>query len=72
MPEPWKCQISPLRGVSRQHPLDDLVGALILLVAADDLQAALLFVGGEEGEVGQDVEEDVRAEEGFGGLANLT
>ena len=55
----------PLARVAGQHALDDLVGAVVLLVAADDLQAAVLFVGGEQGEVGQDVEDDVRAQQGL-------
>jgi hypothetical protein len=48
-----------------QHPLDDFVGFLLLLVAADQLEAAVLFVGGKEGEVGQDVEDDVGTEQGL-------
>src|SRR2546428_287594 len=35
---------------------NDLVGGVVLLVAADDLNASVLFVGGEDGEVLQDVE----------------
>ena len=38
------------------HALDDLVRREILLVAADDLDAPVLLVRGEEGEVLQDVE----------------
>ena len=45
-----------LLGVARQHALDDLVGRLKLLVAADDLDAALLPVGGKQGEAGQDIQ----------------
>ena len=41
------------------HALDDLIGGLILLVAADELDAAMFLVGGEEREVLQDVEHDV-------------
>ncbi len=59
LPEPWKCQIRPLRGIAGQHALDDHVGAVVLLVAADDLQAAFLLIGGEQGEVGQDVQDDM-------------
>ena len=56
MPLPWKCQIRPFFGIALDHALDDLVGGLVLLVAADDLDAAVLLVGGEEGEVLQDVQ----------------
>ena len=38
------------------HSLDDQVRALVLLVAEDDLDAAVFFVGGEDGEVLQDVQ----------------
>lgn len=58
-------------GDARQHALDDLVGAFVLLVAADDLEAALFFVGGEEGEVGENVEEDVGAEKIRDGFCQL-
>ena len=40
--------------------LDDLVGALVLLVAGDDLDPALLLVRGVGGEVGEQVEQDMR------------
>ena len=43
--------------------LDDLVGAVVLLVAADDLDAALLLVGGVEGKVLQQVEQAPGLEE---------
>ena len=49
-----------LLGVPSHHALDDLVRAIVLLVAGDDLDAALLLVGGVGGEVGQQIEEDVR------------
>ena len=42
--------------IARHHPGHDLVGGLVLLVAADDLDAAVLLVGGEEGEVLEDVQ----------------
>ncbi len=71
LPEPWKCQIRPLRGVAGQHALHDLVGGLVLLVAADDLEAAVLLVGGEEGEVGQDVENDVGTQQRLDLLAHI-
>ena len=52
-----------LAGIAGQHALDDLVGAIVLLVAADDLEPAFFLVGGEQGEVGQDVQDDVRAQQ---------
>ena len=55
-------------GLSAEHALDDFVGAVILLVAADDFEAALFFVGGEEGEVGETVEQDVGAQKIGDGL----
>jgi hypothetical protein len=58
----------PLFGRPAEHALDDFVGAFVLLVAADDFQAAFFLVGGEQGEVGEDVEQDVRAEEAGDGL----
>jgi len=54
-----------------EHALDDLVGAFVLLVAADDFEAALFFVGGEEGEMGENVEEDVGAEQIRDGFCQL-
>ncbi len=46
--------------VAGDDALDDLVRALVLLVAGDDLDPALLLVGRVGGEVGQEVEHDVR------------
>ena len=60
-----------LAGSTGQHALDDLVGALVLLVAADDLETPAPVVGGEEGEVGQDVEDDVRTQQRFDLLAYI-
>ena len=34
--------------VALDHAVDDLVGGVVLLVAADDLDAPVLLVGGEE------------------------
>ena len=42
--------------VALHHAVHDLVGGHVLLVAADDLDAPVLLVGGEEGEVLQDVQ----------------
>ena len=42
--------------VALHHALDDLVRGVVLLVAADDLDAPVLLVRGEEREVLQDVE----------------
>jgi hypothetical protein len=52
---------APLR-VSGDHALHDLVDAIELLVAGDDLDAPLLLVGGVRGEVLQQVQHDVWAE----------
>jgi hypothetical protein len=58
----------PFFALSAEHALDDAVGAFVLLVAADDFQAAFFLVGGKEGKVRQDVEQDVGAEERGDGL----
>ena len=79
MPDPWKCQISPLRGKPARTALHDLVGALVLLVVADDFETApfdsaqdtFLLVGGEEGEVGQDVEHHAGTQQGLGDLLDV-
>ena len=42
--------------IALHHAVDDLIGGEILLVTADDLDAPVLFVRGEKGEVLQDVE----------------
>mgnify|MGYP000976736529 CR=1 FL=1 len=52
-----------LAWLAGEHPLDDQVGRVVLLVAADDLDPALLAVGGEQREVGEDVEDDRRPQE---------
>jgi hypothetical protein len=52
--------------VARQHALDDLVRRLVLLVAADDLDAALLLVRGEQGEAAEDVQHHMRAQHALG------
>jgi hypothetical protein len=54
-----------LPGRARQHPFDDLVGRLVLLIAADDLDAALLPVRGEQGEAGQDVQHHMGPQHAF-------
>ena len=56
-----------LPGVARQHALDDLVGRFKLLVAADDLDALLFLVGGEEGEAAEDVQHHMWAQHAFSG-----
>ena len=79
MPDPWKCQISPLRGKPARTALHDLVGALVLLVVADDFETApfdsaqdtFLLVGGEEGEVGQDVEHHAGTQQGLGDFLDV-
>ena len=55
-----------LPGVARQHALDDLVGRFKLLVAADDLDAALLFVRGKQSEAAEDVQHHMRAQHALG------
>ena len=45
--------------MASDNALDDLVRGLVLLVAGDDLDAALLLVGGIRREVGQQVEHHV-------------
>ena len=37
--------------IALDHSGDDLVGGLVLLITADDLDAAVFLVGGKEGEV---------------------
>lgn len=59
LPDPEKCQISPFLGCAGQHALHDAVGPIVLLIAADDLEPALLLVRGKEREVGEDVEQHV-------------
>ena len=56
LPEPWKCQIRPLLDLAEQHPLDDQVGRLELLEPGDDLDLAVLLVGGEDREEPQEVQ----------------
>ena len=56
-----------LLGIAGQHPLDDLVRGLVLLVTADDLDASLLLVGGEQGETGENVQHHMRPQHAFGG-----
>ena len=47
--------------LTTEHPLDHLVDGTVLLVAADEFQAAAPFVGGKKGEVSQDIQDDMRA-----------
>jgi hypothetical protein len=42
--------------IALDHPGDDLVGGLVLLLAADNLDAPVLLISGEEGKVLQDVQ----------------
>src|SRR5690349_9723412 len=48
-----------LLGKALHHAVDHLVRSLVLLVAADDFDAAMLLVGREEREVLQDVEHNL-------------
>ncbi|MDT4830213.1 hypothetical protein FQZ97_636670 [compost metagenome] len=52
----------PFPGVTRQHAFDNLVGRFKLLVAANDLDALLFLVGGEQGEAAEDVQHHMRAQ----------
>ena len=45
-----------LLGFPVSHPLDNQVGCIVLLVPADDLDLLVLFVGGKDGEILYDVE----------------
>src|SRR5690554_3443903 len=56
-----------LPGVARQHALDDLVGRFKLLVAANDLDALLFFVGGEQGEAAEDIQHHMRTQHALSG-----
>jgi len=47
---------------TRNDALNDLIGCMILLVAADELDLAMLLIGGEDGEVLQDIEHDLGPE----------
>jgi len=44
------------------HPVDDLVGSVILLEAANDLGLAMFLIGGKQGEVFEDIQNDCRAQ----------
>ena len=56
---PLKMPDQPFLGRAGQHALHDAVGPIVLLIAADDLEPALLLVRGKEREVGEDVEQHV-------------
>src|SRR5947208_9110406 len=49
----------PLFDASGHHTLDNLIDGLILLVATDDLDLAMLFIGGKEREMLQDIQDDL-------------
>jgi hypothetical protein len=52
-----------LFGSALQHAPHDGIGGFVLLVAAHDLHPALAFVGGEQGKVGQDIQDHFRAQQ---------
>jgi len=54
-----------LFGAAIDHAIDHPVGCLILLIAADDLDAPVFLVGGEQGEVLQNIQQDFRPEHAF-------
>ena len=58
----------PLLRVAGDDALDDLVRGLVLLMAGDDLDTALLLVRGVRGEAGQEVQDDVRPQHRIDGL----
>ncbi len=49
------------------HPRNDQVGALILLIAADNFDAAVLLVSGEQCEILQDIQHDEGTQHGTDG-----
>ena len=57
--------------VAGDYAFDQLVRALVLLVAGDDLDPLLALVGGVGGEVRQQVEHHVRPQHRVDGVADL-
>src|SRR5438046_2820318 len=51
--------------------INDLIGRLILLVAADDLDLTVLLIGGENGEILQDVQYHFWSQHAPGGCLQL-
>ena len=72
MPEPWKCQIRPCLIRAKQHPVDDQVGCLELLEPGDDLDLAVLLVGGVDREEAQEVQHRRRLEDAFDSLLHCS
>ena len=56
---PLKMPDQALLWMSGHYAFDDLVHAVVLLVAGDDLDAALLLVCGVAGKIGQQIEQDI-------------
>jgi len=57
--------------VAPHHTIDDLVGGEILLVPADDFDAPVLLVSGEDSEVLQDVEHYLRLQHAGDGRPDM-
>ena len=60
-----------LLGIALYHAGHHQVSALVLLIAADDLDAPVLLVGGEQGEVLQDVQHHMGAQHGADGTLHV-
>ena len=60
-----------LLGIALNHAGHHQVSALVLLIAADDLDAPVLLVGGEQGEVLQDVQHHMGAQHGTDGTLHV-
>ena len=56
----------PLLGVASHHALDQFVGGLVLLVAANDFDAALFLVCRKQGETAQNVQHHVGPQHALG------
>ena len=49
----------PLFDVARNDTLDNLIGGLVLLIAANDLDLTVLFVSSEKRKVLQDIQQNL-------------
>ena len=68
---PLEMPDQPLARLARHDPRDDLVDAVHLLIAGDDLDAVLALLRGERGEAVEHVEHHRRAQHRRGGLFHL-